>query len=130
MNNAARVRRPHGAGYLAQQMRYPPRGERALLDKRRQRLSVQELHGDEAGSLRRGPRVEDLDDIGMGDAARRVGLAGEATLDLGVAGMARVQDLDRRAVAGERDMMRLVDHAEAPPGKRPDDPPISQHLSN
>src|SRR5262249_37044599 len=93
-------------------------------------LAVEELHDDVRRPLRlQGPAVEDLDDIGMLNGARRARFVYESREHLLVARQILLQDLDGDAAVDAR-MLGDIDHAHAALAERAHDAVIPNGASN
>ena len=113
-------------------------GERLGLEERaarvhaaRQALALEELHHDERAAVGLVAEVEHLDDAGVLDRGRGLGLVEEPVHDAAILGVLRVQDLHGGGATDER-VLGAIDraHAAAPddaddpvaPEQRPDHP--------
>ncbi len=108
------MRRFESAQDLLHDLVDPARRERGIiLDDRQEIVSVEELHRDEEGSVGRLAEVDDVQGVGVAQAARCTGLAVEALLDLRVVGQVLVEHLDGD-VLFERQLSGFVDAAHRP----------------
>ena len=88
-------------------------GERPLGDEVRQDAAAQDLHHDVRGVVLRLALVEDLDDVGVAELLRALGLPAKALAHDVVGGERRVQDLDGAGAIDEL-VARAVDGGHPP----------------
>ena len=112
MHDAGPVRVVEPAQDLADDRQRALARQRPLIDHRRQRVAGQELHGQEQRAVGRAPEVGDGDDVGVREAARRLGLALEAARELLAAAELGQQHLDRE-IAPHHRVLGAIDRAHA-----------------
>ena len=106
-----------GGGERARDLRGDPdrahrRERRAEPDRRAERLARHELHHRVGHAVGRGAEVGDVDDVGVADARRRLGLLDEPADRRGVAHRLALEDLDRERALDHR-VARGEHHAHA-----------------
>ena len=112
MHHAGPVRVIERAQDLADDRQRALARQRALIDHRGQLVAGQELHGQEQRAVGRAAEVGDRDDVGVGETARRLGLALEAASELLAAAELGQQHLDRE-IAPHHRVLGAIDRAHA-----------------